>query len=182
MCHYHNRTVEERFWEKVEKLPGEDACWIWKAYTNRDGYGTFASAPSVMVFAHRFSWELTNGPIPDDMKVLHSCDNASCVRSKHLFLGTDQDNMNDMRTKGRENYVPNNRYGDVKPLIGELNGMAKLTWEIVGKIREDHARGNVSRRILATRYGVSLSAIDNIINNTTWTIQLQHPTLVEETK
>jgi len=69
---------------------------------------------------HRVSWELHYGPIPKGMSVLHKCDNPPCVRPDHLFLGTQQDNLQDMRNKGRH------RWG-----LGERHAHAKLTTEIV---------------------------------------------------
>lgn len=89
-------TPEERFWAKVEKGPD---CWEWKAFRNK-GYGKF-TYNGRMYLAHRLSWILTNGPIPDGLGVLHSCDNPPCVNPDHLFLGTQLDNMRDASNKGR---------------------------------------------------------------------------------
>lgn len=70
---------------------------------NRRGYGSFTLDGSLgeSVAAHRFSWELHFGEVPDGMYVLHKCDNPPCVRPDHLFLGTQSDNMYDMWDKGR---------------------------------------------------------------------------------
>ncbi len=98
-----------RFWAKVQTngpvLRADlGACWIWTASTIR-GYGQFhlprSSDQRHIVFAHRFAWELEHGPIPDNLSVLHQCDNPLCVRTDHLFLGTQPDNLADARTKGR---------------------------------------------------------------------------------
>lgn len=92
------KTTNERFWEKVNKS-GE--CWTWTACTHHQwGYGHFR-AGGKLVTAHRYSWELHNGPIPPGMRVCHRCDNPPCVRPAHLFLGTDADNAHDMIAKGR---------------------------------------------------------------------------------
>lgn len=107
--------------------------------------------------AHRVAWRLVNGPIPEGMWVLHHCDNPSCVNPKHLFLGTPKDNAQDMIKKGRQ--------GDNR---GENAGGAKLTAEDVRAIRREYARGGVTQRALARRYGVSKGSIWYIVNYGTW--------------
>lgn len=91
---------ETRFWAKVDRT---DDCWTWTAATTGSGYGRFGhqNARGGWVAAHRFAYELANGPIPDGMFVCHKCDNPPCVNPSHLFLGTHQDNMRDMDAKGR---------------------------------------------------------------------------------
>lgn len=89
----------KRFWSSVDK-DGENGCWLWTRGRNEHGYGVL-DRKSGSGLAHRYSWELANGPIPTGLQVLHRCDNPPCVNPEHLFLGTRLDNMADMTAKGR---------------------------------------------------------------------------------
>lgn len=88
----------ERFWSKVNK---SDGCWMWTTGKNRSGYGMF-KANKKMFISSRLSYQLQNGEIPKGMFVCHKCDNPSCVNPDYLFLGTPQDNVDDMIAKGRQ--------------------------------------------------------------------------------
>lgn len=95
--------VTERFWNRVDKTLGhgpKGECWVWVAGHDGYGYGAIRYKGKSVV-THRVSWEMANGLIPDGMKVLHRCDNPPCVNPDHLFLGTHQDNMADMKEKKR---------------------------------------------------------------------------------
>jgi hypothetical protein len=93
--------IAERFFEKVAIIPFHD-CWEWVAAKNEKGYGKFSIGTThTNLKAHRVSWMLANGSIPDGLFVCHRCDNPGCVRPDHLFLGTPKDNMIDKVRKGR---------------------------------------------------------------------------------
>lgn len=92
------QTPEERFWHHVSK---SDGCWEWTAHRLRRGYGQISITHRDKTSAHRFSWELHFGKIPEGLFVCHKCDNPPCVRPDHLFLGTHQDNVRDRDLKGR---------------------------------------------------------------------------------
>ena len=87
------RALEQRLRSKLVLDPGS-GCQLWNG-TETDRYGLLA------IRAHRLAWELANGPIPAGLNVLHRCDNSHCCNPDHLFVGTQADNMDDMRRKGR---------------------------------------------------------------------------------
>jgi hypothetical protein len=89
-----------RFWDKVA-VRGPDDCWEWQAGCFKRGYGAFAFDGHKPGYAHRFSYELHHGPIPEGMRVLHECDNPPCVNPKHLRAGTQKDNIQDAVNKDR---------------------------------------------------------------------------------
>ena len=151
--------VGARFWIKVDMNGGLFACWPWMGARTERGYGRFGLGGKNR-HAHRVAWELTYGPIPAGLWVLHHCDNPACVHPDHLFLGTHADNMADMSSKRRQaKQHPN--------LRGELNGATKLTRSDVVTIREVLAAGGRSSE-LARRFGVSRRAISLIASRTTW--------------
>ena len=95
-------SLDKRFWRKVDKA-GPDDCWLWNACTNGK-YGLIRSPkkPFPYLLAHRVSYELNVGEIPDGLHVMHSCDTPLCVNPKHLSVGTRQDNVDDMVSKNRQ--------------------------------------------------------------------------------
>jgi hypothetical protein len=149
------KTIEERFWEKVQK---SDGCWLWTAATAPHGYGRFWVPAGSLVLAHSFAWALVNGPVPDGMEVCHNCpggDNPLCVRPEHCFLGTHADNMRDMAEKGRSKR-------------GSEHANSKLTESDVLVIRSRYAAGGATFASLACEYGVSPTAIGDIIEGRRW--------------
>jgi hypothetical protein len=103
-----------RFWSRVDQSAGPDACWPWTAGLHVRGYGRirWGGEPEN---AHRIAWVLENGPIENNLHVLHRCDNRLCCNPAHLFLGTHEDNMIDRHDKGRTS--PWGSKGSPIPLI-----------------------------------------------------------------
>lgn len=85
------KTLEERFWAKVDKL-GEDDCWLWKGHVMKNGYGQ-VRANGKPTLVHRVSYEMSNETIKGRMVVDHTCYSRSCVNPKHLRLLTQEENL-----------------------------------------------------------------------------------------
>jgi hypothetical protein len=162
-------TALERFEKRIDKTPGHGRngdCWIWTALTTNGGYGILVDNYE-RIRTHRFAWELENGPIPEGMQVLHHCDNPPCCRVSHLFLGTDADNVADKIAKGRGPDMKAVSLYRQNP-VGERNGRAILTWEIVRAIRDDRVSLGLSLSVLAKKYDTSVRTVSRIINNKNW--------------
>lgn len=129
------------FWSNVDKSPDEDACWLWTGFRDVGGYGRVSKwREANEQMAHRISYLIAHGEIPKGLHVLHQCDNPSCVNPRHLFLGTNTDNMRDRDEKGRV-------------ASGERNGRAKLSDEDVFEILRLTAEG-VRQKEIAKRFSV----------------------------
>lgn len=155
---------------KNVRIAEATGCWEWTKQKTKDGYGRFMISYK-SYRAHRASWEIHHGPIPEGMCVLHKCDNPSCVNPDHLFLGTQQDNMKDMRRKGRGYDISKClvKAKGIPPIKrGESNGSAKITDRVVHEIRSRYKEIK-SQRKLSVIYGVARSQIQRIVNNKAWT-------------
>lgn len=161
----HDWRLRERFWVKVRKT---DCCWEWTASKNKFGNGNFVCAldggRSRSALSHRISWILERGPIPPNLKVLHRCDNPSCVRPGHLFLGTQADNMRDMLAKGRSAH---SRYRDYLPR-GEGHAFFHLGRKLTRKQAKEIRSSADSPIELALRFSVSQSTISRIRTGDSW--------------
>lgn len=143
---------QERFWRYVDR-GGPNGCWSWiGAKCRKTGYGSL-QIDGTGRRAHRFSYELHHGPIPDGMVVMHACDNPGCVNPAHLSLGTNQDNVDDKMAKGRH-----------RGPRGELSGSARLTRADVVRIRAERRTCNV----WAAELGVSPKTIADARSGRTW--------------
>lgn len=149
-------SLEERFWSKVDRSGGPDACWPWLAGKDSKGYGAFRQGKK-MRRAHVVSFELANGPLPEGQCGLHSCDNPPCVNDRHVFPGTKTENNADRDRKGRN-------------AKGEKAHKAKLTARDVIAIRRllvrAHWRGIYSQT--ARLFDIDESTIHNIEDRISW--------------
>lgn len=162
---YNRIPLAIRFQMKVGPLR-PDGCKLWMdAPHPKTGYGRINEGGwhGEQLFAHRVAWEFANGPIPDDLQVLHKCDVRLCVNPDHLFLGTHADNMQDMAQKGRSAQGVRN------------GGGVKLNDEIVKKIREQFTNGR-KLRSLGREYGVHHRTIGRVVKGTHWKHVTQLPT------
>jgi len=134
-----SETRESRFWSKVRK---GDGCWEWADSIDTSGYGRI-KVGSKYIAAHRFAWEVTHGPIYSWDLVLHSCDRRNCVRPDHLRLGSQAQNMADMRARDRAN--------------------GPLTPEQECDLIAAYTSGATTMRGLAATYGVGLREVSGIL-------------------
>lgn len=139
------RVTPANFVNHCERLPGADACWLWRGALNRHGYGR-AVIDGVVWLAHRYAYLLDTGKSPGDLKVCHRCDTPACIRPQHLFLGTQADNVSDMIRKGRARHA------------------TRLSPEQVIAIRADTR----AQRRIAADYHIDQSTVSDIKNFRNW--------------
>ncbi len=144
------------FWKNVA-MGSVDECWEWQRCKNAKGYGMlrFGSFKS-MQKAYRVAWMLTYGPIPLGKHVLHKCDDPTCCNPRHLYIGTNKENVRDRKTRGRQ-------------LCGEKTARAKLTVDQVREIRKRYAADEfLSMEKLGKEYGITPGSVYNIIVYISW--------------
>lgn len=149
-------TWRTRFWQYVEK---SDGCWNWTGYKRR-GYGRLAVARNRMKDAHRLSYELHAGAVPDGLYVCHHCDNRACVRPDHLYLGTQSQNI-------RDAYQRNRMPPKFQTQGGTGNTNAKLTWEQVREIRRI-AKRRGTHAYIAERFSINIKHVSSIVTGRVW--------------
>jgi hypothetical protein len=140
----------QAIYARAAETPDPSHCWEWPGSLNARGYG--ARKESGEHLAHRITWVIANGPIPEGLFVCHICDNPPCVNPAHLFLGSHRDNMRDMARKGRA--IGGTPY--------------KLTASDVREMRDLRAHGWSFRQIGAA-YGVSGHYVGAICAGRRWT-------------
>ena len=150
------RPISERFYEKVDTATstgswGGIRCHEWTGFiAKKSGYGQI-SIDKRAHYVHRVAYEFANGPIPKGMQVCHRCDNRKCVNPEHLFLGTLQDNMEDMVSKLRQAHGPHCFH-------------AKLTVEQVHEIRNSAEK----QKPTSEKYGITQSVVSMIRSGKIW--------------
>lgn len=157
---FHGLSESERFMKWL--APQSNGCWDWQGATIKhkdtrqySWHGFWRNSSGNIELSHRAAWRMFKGEIPDGLHVLHKCDNPKCVNVEHLYLGTHQDNMRDVKERGR---------GNPGHLQGSKHGMAKLTEEKVREIRES----SESAKEIAQRMGVARTTIYDVRNGKIW--------------
>ena len=135
---------ERRFWSKARKQ-NDDQCWMWTgAHSERYGqFGLCNNGTGKTYRAHRIAWELTNGAIPNGLYVCHHCDVPLCVNPGHLFLGTQTDNLQDARKKGRMR----------KKVTKEMESLIRSMW--IFRV--------VTHKMLGKKFGLSVATIKCVL-------------------
>lgn len=148
--------LSTRLWEKIAK-GGPDDCWLWAAGRDRKNYGVVNAGGKhgKTMKAHRAAYIDAVGPIPAGLQVLHRCDNPPCCNPSHLWVGTNKDNIADMKNKGRDKGAFS---------FGEKHMNSKLTAADVLAIRASPE----SERKIGRRYGVSGANINSIRQRKSW--------------
>lgn len=135
-----------RFWSHIDQ---SGACWIWTAGKSKAGYGQIGYGRRLVLYAHRVSFELHNGPITGKSVIRHSCDTPACVNPGHLLIGTQRDNVTDMIVRKRHN---------PHPRLTELQVRDIVSRYLAGDLTPD----------LAAHFGVDTNEIGRIIRGVRW--------------
>ncbi len=143
--------MSRNFFKHIFKTP---KCWEWTASLDGDGYGKTKIGKRFLQ-AHRASWEIHNGPIPNGLWVLHKCDNPKCVNPDHLYLGNHLQNVRDRQDRGRA-------------ACGERTGNSKLSNESVIHIRKLASDGALTHQAIADKFSVTQGTITKIVARQMW--------------
>jgi len=147
---YHYCSDECRFMAKVKKKD----CWEWESQLTSGGYGKF-NLKGKTILAHRYSYMIFKGEIPEEMQVCHSCDNRKCVNPSCLWLGTAKENMQDAKNKKR-----------LYDQSGFNASTAKLTRKMIEEILKLDKK--MPRYKIAKKFNVSPMIISNLLNKKTY--------------
>lgn len=142
-----SEAVQTRFWAKVDRTQGPDACWIWQGAKWPHGYGQFRYEKSLWT-AHRMAWAMTHGSIPEGKWILHACDVPSCCNPAHLHVGDHDLNMKEMAVR-------------------ERSRATRLNANVVKKVRELVGLG-MKQTVIAKLLGVSNACICEIVSGKKW--------------
>lgn len=163
------QTPVQRLESKSTFIP-ISGCRLWFGAAVPKGYGVMFYQGKQQ-YAHRVSWHLVNGQIPDGLQILHRCDVPACINPKHLFLGTQKENIQDMLVKGRGNFTNRARGKDHHNYGGGYKGKnypcKKLNQLQVEEIRTAYKPG-VRQSDLAAKYGVGQAHISRIVRGESW--------------
>jgi len=153
-----------KFTKRID-IKSNDECWNWIASTWNSGYGQFSfrkNRKTYSLSAHRTSYSIFVGKIPDGLQVNHHCDNKICVNPLHLYAGTQAENLQDMDDRGR-------RKTNWEKVTGQNNPRAKLREEDVLQIRKLYLNKELNQYELARMFGVSQHTIHCIVTRKNWT-------------
>jgi hypothetical protein len=172
--------------ERFAKYVDKSECWLWKGGVLENGYGIFhwvEGGKGKSRSAHRCAYELAYGPIAEGMMVLHTCDNRTCVRPDHLYLGTHEQNMRDMKERnraatgehnGKQLYPERIARGDAhwthqhpEWLARGEHGNSKYTADTVAEMRKRREAGALLREI-AAEFGIPIATVHQICSRSTW--------------
>jgi hypothetical protein len=149
------KTDWRKRFERFIDRTGPGGCWMWRGTLGAGGYGYFCAPDPFGRRAHRISYALYRGPIPEGLYVCHHCDVCACVNPDHLFVGTAEDNARDRDAKGRHRASPHHPTGQ------------KLIAEDVRALRALHARG-LSMCGLGRLFGIHEKTVKDIVVRRYW--------------
>lgn len=160
------KTLEQRFWEKVTKT---ESCWLWNAATFKTGYGAIGVGSKVE-YAHRLSWNIHFGEIPNGHEVCHKCDVRNCVNPSHLFTGTRLDNVRDAVSKGRnaKGSTSGMRLHPERHHRGEWHPQHKLRECDVVSIRNMYKTTAMSQKQIGQLFAITQTAVGLIVRKKRW--------------